>query len=243
MKLIRELRLSSVFPKHCAYCDRLIPGDKYVCDTCRKSLPRIEGEICNSCGLEKKACACKDRKNYYSGIAAPFYYKGNVRKGLHIFKFRNSPSGSKVYAREIAETVRKRFPEISFDFVTAVPMTAKSLKDRGYDQNVLIARETAELLSLPFRPDVLKKIYETEKQHGLPAYRRKGNLAGVFDVTDYREVENKVILLCDDISTSGETLNECAKMLWLAGAKKVYCAALALTEPKTGKGNDKNARS
>ena len=63
-------------------------------------------------------------------------------------------------------------------------------------------------------------------------YTEKGNLTGVFDVTNPELVRDKTILLCDDISTSGETLNECSKMLWLNDAKAVYCVALALTKPK-----------
>ena len=59
---------------------------------------------------------------------------------------------------------------------------------------------------------------------------RKGNLTGVFDVADPGLVEGKRILLCDDISTSGETLNECAKMLWLCGAEEISCVCFALTK-------------
>ena len=61
---------------------------------------------------------------------------------------------------------------------------------------------------------------------------RKGNLTGVFDINEPALVEGKNVLLCDDVSTSGETLNECAKMLWLYGAKNIYCITLALTENK-----------
>ena len=79
------------------------------------------------------------------------------------------------------------------------------------------------------------KIYETDKQHGLKHYLRKGNLTGVFDVKNPDDVAGKTILLCDDISTTGETLNECAKMLWLYGAKEIYCISVALTKAKKHK--------
>ena len=80
-----------------------------------------------------------------------------------------------------------------------------------------------------------EKIYETEKQHGLNYYLRRGNLTGVFDSDSPGEIKDKTILLCDDISTSGETLNKCAKMLWLYGAKDVYCITLALTKMRGDK--------
>ena len=76
------------------------------------------------------------------------------------------------------------------------------------------------------------KLYETRPQHGISYLFRKGNLTGVFDVGNPDAVRGKKILLCDDISTSGETFNECAKMLWLNGAEKVCCICLALTKSK-----------
>ena len=61
----------------------------------------------------------------------------------------------------------------------------------------------------------------------------------MFDVADAESVKDKTVLLCDDISTTGETLNECSKMLWLYGAKEIYCVTTALTKSKlTEKQND-----
>lgn len=130
----------------------------------------------------------------------------------------------------MAETVKEKFGNIDFDYITEVPMTQKSLKQRGYNQCFLLARGISERLGIEHKPQILKKLYETDKQHIISFYLRKGNLTGVFDVCNPEEVKDKTILLCDDISTSGETLNECAKMLWLHGAKEIYCITVALTE-------------
>ncbi len=232
MKKLHELKISSIFPKHCAYCDSFIFGDELLCSNCKKSLPRIEGNICKSCGLPKGICQCKNRDNYYEAVIAPFFYEGNVRKGLHIYKFRNSMSNSEAFSLEMAKTIEERYNDISFDFIINVPMTKKRYKERGYDQTALLAEKISSILGIEFKPDILEKIYETEKQHGLHALYRRGNLTGAFEVTNPELVKDKTIILCDDISTSGETLNECSKMLWLNDAKAVYCVALALTKPK-----------
>ncbi len=232
MKKFHKLAISSLFPKHCAYCDRLIPGDKTTCSKCLKTLPRIEGKICPKCGIEKSRCNCKGRENYYETIAAQFYYEGNVRRGIHIYKFRHSVQNAEAFSAEMANTIKDKYSNIKIDYITAVPSTKHSLKKRGYDQVDILADKTAALAGLEYKPQVLSKIYETDIQHGLSAIMRRGNLAGVFDVNNPADVEGKTILLCDDISTSGETLNECAKMLWLYGADKIYCIALAITAPK-----------
>ncbi len=200
-----------------------------MCADCEKNLPRISGVSCRKCGREKDKCSCKGAEKYFDSIAAPFYFCGCVRKGIHAFKFRKSLRNNEAYAEEMAKTVSEKFGDITFDFITEVPMTRKSIRQRGYNQCFWLAKGLSEKLGIEHKPDTLVKLYETGKQHVISFYLRKGNLTGVFDVGNPDEIEGKTILLCDDISTSGETLNECAKMLWLYGAKEIYCVTVALT--------------
>lgn len=231
--MIRILKaLAKAFaPQRCAYCDDVIFPQDLMCEECAASLPRIEGEICVRCGREKDECSC-DGEKYYSILAAPFYYEGVVRKGLHIFKFRHGQQNSGAYCLEMAETFSERFAAEDFDYIVGVPMTKKSIRKRGYNQVRLLAKGLSECVNIPYREDVLIKLYETRPQHGISYLFRKGNLTGVFDVGNPDAVRGKKILLCDDISTSGETFNECAKILWLNGAEKVCCICLALTKSK-----------
>ncbi len=232
MKNFISALLKSVYPQRCAYCGTVISKNKLMCSHCQNTLPRIEGEICTKCGRGKKECDCKGAAKYFEGIVAPFYFNGNVRKGLHCFKFRKCPDNAEAYCYEISETIKSRFSDVEFDFITETPMTDKSIKERGYNQCQLLSKGISEKLGIEYKNGVLKKIYETKKQHDLQFFLRKGNLTGVFDVTDPELVKDKIILLCDDVSTTGETLNECAKMLWLYGAKAVYCCSVALTVSK-----------
>lgn len=228
MKFLKALS-KALFPQRCAYCGRVTAAETLVCDNCKDALPRIKGKVCASCGREDKFCSCKGEK-YFVSQAAPFYYEGAVRRGLHIFKFRRGLQNAEAFCAEMEATVRSRYKNISFDCVVSVPMTAKSVRQRGYNQVEILSEGLAKLLGIPYRKDVLVKLYETEKQHGISYLLRKGNLTGVFDVACEEAVGGKTVLLCDDISTSGETLNECAKMLWLGGAKDVYCISVALTK-------------
>lgn len=221
----------ALLPRRCAYCGRVTPADQPVCGDCLAALPRVPLPACPLCGRETARCCCRSAARYYDGLAAPFYYEGVVRSGLHRFKFRKAQRNAAPYAQAMAETVRNRFSGLEFDWVVPVPMTQKAKRTRGYDQARLLAEQLAQMLELPCVPALIK-CYETEKQHGLNALLRKGNLAGVFDVPDGAAVAGRRVLLVDDISTSGETLNECAKMLWLNDAASVHCVALAVTKPK-----------
>ncbi|MCD7796675.1 MAG: hypothetical protein LUG95_03415 [Clostridiales bacterium] len=89
---------------------------------------------------------------------------------------------------------------------------------------------------------LLVKVEHTKPQKKLSARRRKVNLYGAFDVIDKEYVEGKTILLIDDVKTTGSTLNECTKMLKIYGAKAVYCATLAIVEPKSKKDKDKKKK-
>lgn len=228
IKLFRGFA-KSLFPQRCAYCGKVVSVQSLVCDDCSRLLPRIKGDVCKACGREKSFCSCRGEK-YFVSQAAPFSFESVVRKGLHIFKFRNGQQNAKAYCLEMARTVRERYPNVEFDYVIPVPMTSKSIKKRGYNQVEILSEGVAKNLGLECLGGNLVKLYETEKQHGISYLLRKGNLTGVFDVTDPETVSGKTVLLCDDISTSGETLNECAKMLWLCGAKEIYCISLALTK-------------
>lgn len=230
IKFIKDF-LASVFPQRCAYCTEAIPSDALVCSQCEKELPRINGTICHKCGRAKDDCSCKNAEMYYNGICAPFYFVDNVRKGVHFFKFRNYPQNADAYSSEMAKTIKERYSHITFDFITEVPMTEKAIEDRGYNQCSLLAERISKITGIKYKPGVLKKLYGTDKQHDISFYLRKGNLTGVYDVVNPEEVRGKTVLLVDDISTTGETLNECAKMLWLYDAKEIYCIAVALTKP------------
>lgn len=229
MKRFFKALAKSLFPQRCAYCGRVVSAGELECEDCRVRLLRIKGEICYFCGRETEKCSCRGER-YFDSQAAPFYYDGIVRKGLHIFKFRNGQQNAQAYCLEMAKTVKERYPDKKFDFILPVPMTKKSIRKRGYNQVEILAKGVAEHLGIEYRSGVLEKLYETEKQHGISYLLRKGNLTGVFGVTDTQSVCGKSILLCDDISTSGETFNECAKMLWLAEAKDICCISLALTK-------------
>jgi len=221
--------LAFFFPDRCAYCGRVVSSQTLMCSKCAEKLPRIVGEVCFKCGRGRKECSCRGAV-YHNGLAAPFYYEGIVRKGIHAFKFRNSPRNSEAYCKEMVRTVKERYSDVKFDFLAEVPMSEKSVKKRGYNQVSLLAKGLSEGLGIEHKSNLLVKLCETEKQHNLKWIFRKGNLTGVFDVSAPEEVCGKTVLLCDDISTSGETLDECSKMLWLYGAKEVRCVTVALTK-------------
>lgn len=207
--------LDLIFPPKCAFCRCLLPDSSAgLCAACEKDLPRAAGSD------------IKQKIPFVSFVAAPLYYEGKVRQSLLRFKFGGCPGYADVYARILADFLGT-VPELDFDTVTWVPLSAKRLRGRGYDQARLIAEKTAALLAVPCVP-TLKKVRNVGAQSAMgSAEKRRANIGGAYAVPDGTAVAGKKLLLADDIVTTGATLSECARMLGMAGAARVTAAAVA----------------
>lgn len=227
-----ELIKNIVFTKRCRYCDRVIDIRKDLCPSCENNLQRICGEVCLKCGREKVLCSCDGSQLFYKSVVAPFYYEGAIHRSVWLLKFRYRTAFSRVIAEEMYPCFLKHYKEYKIDFVTFVPSHSSSIKERGFNPAELIARDFCEIANFKCS-ELLIKTFKTKAQHTLNRLERKGNLAGAFAIRDGVSVEDKRILLIDDVKTSGKTLNECAKTLIAGGAAEIICLAGAVTGGKT----------
>lgn len=221
-----------LFTQRCKYCGRVIDIRKESCEYCDNNISPIKGEICFKCGKEIKKCDCQGQYVFYEKICAPFYYDGAIKTLVWRLKFKGQKNLAVTMGDMMAECVSKRYEGYDFDVITYVPATKKSEKKRGYNQAQLLAQRIAEKLDVPCE-QLLVKTSETAPQHTLPEMMRSGNILGVFDLKEDADVSFKRVLLCDDIKTTGSTLNECAKTLLIGGAAEVFCVTAAVTEKET----------
>ncbi len=228
---LKDFLIAFLFPKRCRYCTCVIKHNEEICRKCEDNLHEISGDICFKCGCSKDDCVCKNHKSYYEAISAPFYYDGTASNSIKLLKFRKRTEVSDVLAEEMAKCYINNLSEYSVDLVTFVPMHKKKQKERGFNQAELLTRKMCDILNLPCK-ELLVKTDETEDQHFLDENLRKGNLLGIFSTADEIDILDKRILLCDDIKTTGATLDECAKTLLIAGASDVICLTCAITKKK-----------
>lgn len=121
--------------------------------------------------------------------------------------------------------------------VVPVPLHARKLRQRGFNQSELIARaaikQDATKLGagsrLVLHPTVLERRRETQSQTGLTRHQRRENIRGSFAVARPEEIAGREILLVDDVFTTGTTVSECARLLRRAGASKICVATVART--------------
>ena len=243
----RDFLINAFFPKRCALCGKVINPHCHLCNECENGSFFIRDEICTFCGVEKQHCICKKHKNSYSAVCAPFYYEGGAKRAVLRLKYGNGGRYAKNLAGYMADCVKKNYSDKTIDEICFIPMTLRQLKERSFNQSELLADELSTLLGVPVRRYLFKE-FETKQQHTLKESLRRGNVLGAYNVTNEFESpsfkersvekmspEGKTILLCDDIKTTGSTLNECAKMLLLSGAKEVVCITAAITKKRVDK--------
>lgn len=222
-----------LWPQRCIFCSELIFWNKEkTCDRCKNSLPYVTGKICQKCGCSKDNCSCTSSILYYDSAAAPFYYEDSVKKALIRMKFSQRKEYAEAFSEYMLRTLRERYQGEKFDVILCVPLHKNDRRKRGYNQSELLSRYISEKSGIQYKGDVLEKIYRTKMQMSQSGIERSGNLLGAFNVKTGAAVENKSVLLIDDIKTTGATASECGKMLYLAGAERVCILSCAVTRKR-----------
>ncbi|MBQ4516004.1 MAG: ComF family protein [Clostridia bacterium] len=231
-----EKLLNFFFPSRCVLCDRVVRDKKSVCPDCHEKLTLLsEVRTCKKCSHPVPEGAvfcdvCLTHPHYFTACFAAAIYKKELRRSIIKFKFYKRPDLHRGLAGLILMRLAKFDLLPKFDAVIGVPLSEKRLEERGYEQAVLIAKVIAKELGVKLLKKCIKKIKDVPAQSKLSYAKRQQNLRGAFEITNYKKVKGKVILLVDDIYTTGATVDEISKILLEAGAKEVYVATVALTE-------------
>ena len=143
------------------------------------------------------------------------------------FKYGRKVSLGKPLGRLMARGCQEFLLESGADLIVPVPLHPKRLRWRGFNQSVLLARQISRACDMPMDPFVLVRHRETPPQTQLTEEERRKNMRGAFSLNPDRPIEDKKILLIDDIYTSGATVNECSRTLRRGGAADVYVLTLA----------------
>lgn len=230
--------LETLFPSNitCMFCGGEIKEEKgAVCENCLKNLPWVK-KFCLRCGtpIESNAnycITCKAGAREFDSARAPFVYKDLICEVIHNFKYNGKKYLAQHLALFMAETFKKMEKEIlKVDMIVPVPLHKSKQKERGFNQAELLARELSKILLIDLNINNLKRVKKTKTQTKLNFSERQENLKDAFIVEDKTEFKNKVLLLIDDVLTTGSTTNNCAKLLKECGAKAVYVLTLATTD-------------
>jgi len=151
-------------------------------------------------------------------------FEGPLRDALHRLKYNNDIGLGAALAPYLATTFFQQSWDV--DFVTAVPLSKKRQRSRGYNQAEKLARPFAALIEKPFFPQAIRRVIDTRSQVDLSAEDRRNNVSGAF-YANCMDITGKSVIIIDDVSTTGSTISECARALKTSGAKCVFALTLA----------------
>ena len=185
--------------------------------------------LCPRCGRPQPSgilcLSCVSWQAEIDGIRSPFRFDGVMRQVIHQFKYKNI----RALAAPLAQMLNDYLiiNPLPVEALVPVPLHRKRLRERGYNQSSLLAKELGKLTNLPVVDDCLIRQRPTQPQARTSNVdERQSNVADAFACCNQR-LRDKQVLLIDDVSTSGATLNACAAALKAAGANSVWGLVLA----------------
>jgi ComF family protein len=240
--------LDLIFPPRCSVCGDFIgrgekranPEDRALCPNCFDGFREIAGPLCPLCGLplaswieEDHYCEnCLRRRPRYDWARAVYSYEGSVREAIHQFKFAGKSHLNGPLGKRLASATEDWLPDLTDYLLVPVPLHPRRLRERGFNQSLLLARQISSRLGAELDYLSLRRVRYTKPQTGLKGDDRRKNVRRAFSCSNHSPPKGRNVILVDDVTTTGNTLNECARALKRSGAKRVYAIALARTSPR-----------
>lgn len=224
-----------VLPHRCSACSELTDQQNGICAKCFHKLNFITNPYCNICGTPfdfviegNLTCAkCIAFPPKYDISRSLFKFDVHSKKLVHAFKYNDQTASAKMFARLLLARYSAEIQNV--DLVVPVPMHRLKRVFRNYNPAQILALEIAKLIDKPMHPEVLNKQKWTRSQTGLSKLMRSKNLNGSIKLGDKYSVQGKVILLVDDVKTTGATSTLCSQILKKSGAKAVNLVTISLT--------------
>lgn len=205
----------------------------YLCDACWEQIEFLKPPWCQICGLPRwsAACAgCREHPPLFRKLRAIAFYEPTLREAIHLMKYEKK----QVISKHLVQLLQAHLPEdlasTDYDFLLPVPLHANRFRQRGFNQAEQIAQGVAKVWRVPVRTDILVRIRDTVPLSSLNSHEeRMKSINGAFEVQSLDSIQNRKILLIDDIFTTGTTINEALKALQVANPNCVDVLTLART--------------
>lgn len=222
--------LNILFPIICITCEA---DGELICTSCKLSLKKLENQLCIVCqkqaifGLTHPNCLTPYRAD---GLISFYdYHDENIAKILIAGKYKFIPDVFKELGTLVAERFQKNHMNIIGTIpytLVPIPLHSTRLRWRGFNQSEILAKQISKYSHIP-NINVLVRHKLTKTQKDLNKQERQKNLTDAFKLAPNANVKNKNILLVDDVTTTGSTLSQAAKVLKQNGAKSVICLTVA----------------
>ena len=225
--------LKLLWPEICPFCGKVCREG--ICPACKILLKKrsISQPYCMSCGkplrrVEQEYCHdCENLEHFFDCGRAIWVHKPPVNHSIYQFKYHNQRMFGQYYADEMLKKFELVIKQWNPDLIIPIPLHFKRKRKRGYNQSMIIAKELGKRLHIPVSDRVLKRIRSTNPQKKLDHATRKKNLYNAFAVSKILPGVKRILLI-DDIYTTGNTINEAARILKEAGIENVFFLTVSI---------------
>ena len=209
--------LNMLFPRACIGCGT---KNTLLCSNCIKKIPALP-LACFFCGGESLTTICLSCRDRYGSnldevFAAVPYEHPVIKKAVKLFKYHNQKQLSQLLGKLICRRISAPIRHFNKNelILIPIPLSKQRLRDRGYNQAELLAKYVSQQMSIRIEENLLQKIRHTPSQVSIGhREERLRNLKGSFMVVDKSLVNNKTVILIDDVATTGATLIEAGYVL------------------------------
>jgi ComF family protein len=236
--------LDLLYPPLCVGCRAQVAEPGSLCAACWQNIDFLDGPACSCCGLpfdldpgsDTLCASCLAETPSFDKARAVMRYDEKSRGPILALKHGDRLDLVPGFARWLGRAGRMLLDDA--DLIVPVPLHGGRLWHRRYNQAAELARALGRVAAKPVEPFGLRRVRATPSQGAMPsAAARRRNMRGAFQANPSCRtgIEGRVVLLVDDVLTTGATVDACARVLKRAGAAKVYVLALArVVRPLTG---------
>ena len=234
-QLVYDAVLTLAYPQACAICGCSVEQRKFgvACESCWRATKIFTGDetICWKCGVPAEVdvayevrCRRCDSHSFTAARAAGLY-EGALRESVLLLKRQPHLSA---HVAELLVAAARRAPLSTSTRIIPVPLHEERMRSRGFNQASIMAQALSKSLRLPHDETSLRRISSSEKYRaGLDPRGRMETVSGAFKVRHPRLIADEIVLLVDDVFTTGATVSACSAALSAAGAKEVFVLTVA----------------
>ena len=229
-----ETAVVFLYPAECRVCEKCIgvTSVPYICANCWQDIQFLEPPWCDICGtpgVNGLCDPCAISPPRYGKLRSTAFYQTTLQEAIHLFKFEKK----KVLAQHLIQLINARMPTdcnmAEYDFVLPIPIHKKRLRERGFNQAVLLANAIAGAEGVPVLTDTLIRKRHTVAQSSLDREARQQNIIGAFGIHNPEIIRGKRLLIIDDVFTTGATIREAVSELWTADPVEIDVLTVART--------------
>lgn len=213
-------------PRFCPCCkSKLKPDEFFICSNCKDKINTVSDEFVKS-EFDRKF----SNDGFITDFSSLFIFEDGkeFQKMIHSVKYDGNFRLGIFIGKVIAERLRDRIINWQADLIIPIPLHHRKKAERGFNQSLYLAKGISASTGITIKKNAVIRARFTSSQTKLNLVERKNNIEGAFKVTNPKIIEDKKIILVDDVITTGATISECANCLLNAGASKIFALSSAI---------------